>query len=417
MQTRPGTSPSSLEAGSEIQERVEHLGSELAEALSAVLAEVPNRGAGPQMLANVLEITVATASRLLKALSQERPVAILQLIPGPNPLRRIVESARAHGVSASTSGTALARIEEFDLLIREIAGYRSSFKAVLSTWLPGERREFEAARRQSVFKAMCELNGVSCDLDLSSILLHPSQEPGKLDLVDVKALLGIDRIRPDAVVHLSTQAVDVGGVRTRGERTPSNLAGEPASDGLHSVRLDAYCSARPAPLSIQTRGGHVLYSLGPTGFGPSSTVDLVLAEVNRAELDVFEPGHEAMRPYFFHLPELAARKSVFDLVVHRDVYPDFPLELLAFDTTGRGPASVNDPLRSVDRRRVHDELTVLGPGLARLRLLEFPRYTELLREVMEKLGWDPLEFRTYRLKLAYPLLGAQMTMAFEQPPG
>ncbi len=60
---------------------------------------------------------------------------------------------------------------------------------------------------------------------------------------------------------------------------------------------------------------------------------------------------------------------------------------------------------------------MLGSGLARLRLLEFTRYTELLREVMEKLGWDPTEFRTYRLKLAYPLLGAQMTMAFDQPEG
>ncbi len=307
MQTRPGTNPASLEAGSEIQERIEHLGGELAAALSTVLGEVPDRGVGPQMLANVLGITVATASRLLKALSQERSVAILQLIPGPNPLRRVVESARAHGLSEATAEKALARIEEFDLLIREVAGDRSSFKAVLSTWLPGERREFEAARRQSVFKAMCELNGVSCDLDLNSILLHPSEEPGKLDLVDVKALLGIDRMRPDAVVHLSTQAIGVNGERGGVERTPSNLDGEPATDGLHSVRLDAYCSARPAPLSVLNQRGHVLYSLGPTGFGPSSTVDLVLAEVNRAELDVIEPGPEATRPYFFHLPELAAR--------------------------------------------------------------------------------------------------------------
>lgn len=162
---------------------------------------------------------------------------------------------------------------------------------------------------------------------------------------------------------------------------------------------------------------HVVYSLGPTGFGPSSTVDLVLAEVNPAELTVRRPGEDWLRPYFFQVPELPTRVSVFDLIVHRDVYSEFPLELLAFDTAGRGPASVNDPIRAIDRRRIYEELTPLGVGLSRLRLLEFPRYGELLRQVMQKRGWAAEEFRSYRVKLAYPLLSTQVTLAFDVPEG
>ncbi|MCB9914938.1 MAG: hypothetical protein H6828_07285 [Planctomycetes bacterium] len=406
------------QAGSDIRQRVEHLGTQLAETLGVVLSEVPNRGAGPQMLANVLGITVATASRLLKALSQDRAVAVLQLLPGPKPLTRIVESALEHGVSQSTADAALAAIAEFDEMIRTEAGDRSGLKAMLSVWLPDERREFEAARRQSIFKAMTELDGVSCDLDLCTMILSPGAQDGRLDLVNLKALLGIDRIRPDAVVKLGTHALNLtapDAPTSVPQRHAETLDGEPAIDGLHSVRLDEYCSARPAPLEARQYGQHMQYSLGPTGFGPASSVDLVLVEVNCDEVPVRQIGVDWQRPYFFQIPEMAVRLLVFDLMVHKSVYPTYPLELLGFDTAGRGPASVNDPTRELDRRRIYDDITPLGEGLQRMRLLEFPRYTELLRSAMQKRGLDAQDFRSYRVKIPFPLMGTQITLAFDEP--
>lgn len=423
MKARPKTLQEThdhAQAGNDIHRRVEHLGAVLAETLGVVLSEIPGRGVGPQMLANAIGITVATASRLLKALSQDRPVAVLQLLPGPNPLRRIVTSAREKGVSERAASAALETIEEFDRLIRTEAGDRSAFKAMLSAWLPEERREFEAARRQSIFKAMCEIDGVSSDLELNCIVLKPGKAEGQLDLIDIKALLGIDRIRPDAILKLGTQALHTSmseaEMAVAGEgRQPRNLAGELALDGLHSVRMDEFCSARPAPLAVDTFGSHVQYTLGPTGFGPSSTVDLVLVEVNRDELPVREPREGWSRPYFFQVPEVAVRQSVFDLVIHRDVYPDCNVELIGFDTAGRGPASVNDETRALDRRKVYEEITPLGSGLQRMRLLEFPRYTELVRQVMDKLDCDSDEFRAYRVKIPYPLSGTQITLALDRP--
>lgn len=420
MKARQDLPPGSLrqeEAGSDIRERVERLGEALAQRLGVVIAETPNRGAGPQMLANVLGITVATASRLLKALSQDCPVAIAQLLPGPKPLRRLVESARERGVSPSTAEAALDAIQEFDTLIRDEAGDRSAFKAMLSAWLPDERREFEAARRQSIFKAMCELDGVSCDLDLSSMIIAPGALPGRFDLINIKALLGVDRIRHDAVVKLATRALKHPSPQEEpATRRPETLAGEPAVDGLHSVRLDEYCSARPAPLLAEEFGQHIQYSLGPTGFGPASRVDLVLAEVNRGEIEERELTQGGQRPYFFQIPEMAVRLLVFDLILHRDVYPGSAIELMAFDATGRGPASVNDETRRLDQRRIYDEVSHLGIGLQRLRLLEFSRYTDLLGETLEALGCDAEEFRSYRVRIPFPLLGTQITLALGAAP-
>ena len=408
------------QAGSDIRRRVERLGTALAERLGVVLSEIPGRGAGPQMLANVLGITVATASRVLKALSQDRAVAVIQLMPGPKPLMQLVASAQERGVSQATADAARETIQSFDELIRTEAGDRSALKAMLSAWLPDERRDFEAARRQSIFKAMCELDGVSCELDLCAMILKPGESGASLDLINVKALLGIDRIRPDAVVKLSTQALKHTETPGRplepiSSRHPETLDGEPTVDGFHSVRLDEYCSARPAPLVAEEFGQHIQYSLGPTGFGPASTVDLVVAEVNRGEIPHRKPEAGWLRPYFFQIPEMAVRTMVFDLMLHEDVYPGCSIELLGFDTNGRGPASVNDETRHLDRRQIHEEIGHLGTGLQRMRLLEFPRYTELLRETMGKLGCDAEEFRTVRVRIPFPLMGTQVTLALDRP--
>lgn len=405
--------------GSEVRQRVESLGTALGNGLGALLAALPKRTVGPQRLADALGITTVTASRLLKALGQGDPVAILQLVPGPKPLREIVAAARRAGAPDRECAAAEVLIDDFDALIRDYAGDRSALKAMLSAWLPEERREFEAQRRQMIFKALAELEGVSCELSLDTMILAPSATPGMIDIVGVKGLLGIDRIRPEAVVRLATRRVEwpkseAQATASEAPRMPLTLDGDPAVDGLHTVRLDDFCAAPPAPLAASTFGPYVQYSLGPTGFGPASKVDLVIAELNRAELRARKPERERP-PYTFTIPEMASRKLVFDLLVHDELYDGEGPELLCYDTTGQGPARAGDPARSLDLRSLTDGAQALGSGLPRLRLLEFPRYVPLVEHVFQRLALDPARFRAYRLSQTYPLVGRQFTFAFLGP--
>lgn len=404
-------------AGSDLRTRFEELGAVLGDRLGEVVTALP-RHSGPTIVASQLGITAVTASRLLKAIGQSDPIATLRLLPGPKPLQQIVASARRKGVSEGLCDAALGVVEEFGVLIRDEAGDRGALNAMLSAWLPDARRDFEAQRRQTIFKSMAEINGVSTAFELNSIVLAPSAQPGLIDVVDIKALMGLDRIRQDAIVQLGTQRLGGPTVADPGERSqddppriPTNLDGDPALDGLHTVRLDEFCGAAPAPLIAKRFGAYVQYSLGPTGFGPRSKVDLVLAEVNRAELELREPNAERP-PYFYALPETASRRIVFDLVVHEDVYPDSDPDLIAYDTAGRGPAVAGDPGRELDLRHVSEPLENLGPGIARMRLLEFPRYGELQRLVFDKLGWKAEAFRSYRAAINFPLVGTQLTLSF-----
>jgi len=400
-----------VSAGSEVRQRVEALGKRLTADLETLLATLPRWGTGPQRLAETLGISTVTASRLLRGLAQADPIATLQLIPGPRPLREIVAGAGKAGAPEAKCAAATRVIDEFDDLIRGLAGDRGALKAMLSAWLPEERGDFEAQRRQAIFKAYAELEGVAADLVLEAIVLLPSATPGRLDLVSVNCLLGVDRLRPDAVVRLSTRRLGAPSPEAPAERTPLTLDGELALDGLHTARLDAFCGAPPAPLEAQVLGPIVQYSLGPTGFGPASKVDLVIAEVNRAELPNRAADAE-QPPYFFTVPEIAARRVTFDVLVHDSVYGGTAPELLTYATIGAGPAVACAPERAIDLRPSTEQVQALGAGLARLRLAEFPRYVPLMEHVFSRLGLAESEFRGYRFSQVHPLVGRQFTFAF-----
>lgn len=410
--------PGGQHPGRELRARVERLGTGLAESLAALVANVPGRPSGPQALGKALGMTTVTASRLLKALSQPDPIAVLQLLPGPNPLRKMVEAAAELGAASEYCEPAERQVTAFDELIRDEAGDRGSLRAMLSAWLPEERREFEGQRRQTIFKALNELEGVSCDFELASMLLAPAKEEGKLDIVSVKCLLGIDRIRPDATVKLETRRIADGGDETGkcSPRVPLNLDGEPAVDGLHTVRLNDFCNAPPAPLVARQFGNMVEYSLGPTGFGRGSKVDLVIAEVNRSEPVHRQPSTERP-PYFFMLPEMPTRRGVFDLLVHRDVFGGASPRMLSYNTTSLGPSAALDPARKLDERDCPEPMQQLGNGIHRVRMLEFPRYTTLLEHVGEKLNYNLDEFKVFRIAMSYPLVGRQLTLAFTDAAG
>lgn len=392
--------------GQDLEDRVRDLGRELADALARVSDGLGGPHLGPRKLATLLGTTIVNTSRLLKAITCSDPVAVLAHLPGPEPLRRLLAAARGKGVDTATLAQARAAVERFEALIQEEGGDRGSFDAILSAWLPDQRQRFEARRRQSAFKALSELRGCSADLDTSTILVHPSADPTRVDLACLQGMYGLRRLRPDVVVKFGTRRLAHGD----DPRRPTNLDGEPAADGLFSVRLDEFCPVRPGPLEARRYGDDVLYTLGETGFGPQSAVDVVVGEVNRAELPAeVEPGR--LR-FFFHLVGTPTRRALLDLFVHRDLLGSGAPELVVYDTTCEGPANVNERVRDVDRIAVGEAIESLGHGPDALRGSGVPRYGELVGTACEKLGWDLGDLRGYRVAMEHPLVGMQICMVF-----
>jgi len=152
--------------------------------------------------------------------------------------------------------------------------------------------------------------------------------------------------------------------------------------------------------------------LGETGFGPDSSVDHVIAELNRAELKSGAFKGIGNAPWFMIIPTVPARALQYDIIIHRDLYPNGEPELLVYDTSARGPAVPHSAHRAADLLETSDEIEFLGSNPAHLRSPEFPRYLELLDYAFDKVNWSADDFKAYRLSVPYPLHASQMSLVF-----
>lgn len=105
-----------------------------------------------------------------------------------------------------------------------------------------------------------------------------------------------------------------------------------------------------------------------------------------------------------------------NLLLHEDVWPGRGPQLLVFDTRIRGLASPDDPERTLDRLDVIEVIEPLGKGASRFRATEVGRHVEMVEYVCGKLGWDSSRLRGYRVRVQYPVFGAQYCVVFDPLP-
>jgi len=395
---------------SSLEQRIADVGGHLGSSLVAVLGELPEGEMGPQRLARALGLDKVLMSRLLKAVRSADPIAVAYHAPGPEPLRRFLKAAKAGGAKAASVKTGLAAVDAFDDLIRGEAGDRSSLTAMISAWLPEARFEFELRRKQAAYRAMSELKGVSARVNLSTVILHPTGDGAMLDVVWLSGLLGVTRLRPDAPIKITTRRF----ADATEERRPETLSGQPIED-IAGLRLDEFCQATPAELEVREVNGVFQYLMAGSDFGPKSATDLLLAEVNRAEMPDSVPKGSGRKGFVFSGLGTPSRTMVFDVLLHRDVYAGSEPELYLYDTRLDGLADVNDPTRDIDRFDSSETIQVMGRGLGRFRSPAVARYPEMLAHVFTSMSWDESEFRGYRVVIEYPIYGSQVVAAFTAP--
>lgn len=383
------------------RERISSLGKELQSVLREIVDALSPAGAGSGALASASGMSAAFASRLTKALRQTDPAAVVFHLPGPAPLRRFVDGALAAGMPAALAPPAHRAIAQLDRCIREEAGDRSALHAVIATWKPDHAAAFALARKQEIYRAWSQLKGAAADLNLATVILHPSDRAGRLDVLWVMGLLGLRRLRPGAPVKLVTRRLAAGNAVAR---APDPLA------------LGEFCQSQPAALEAHRVGETVHYMLGDSGVGLSRAADLLLAEHNRAEIEYGRAaGDPERRSHVFAEVGTPSRALVFDLLVHETLFGGQTPQLSIYDTILDGVADVNDRSRDVDALELPETVETLGAGLDALRLDGLPRYREMLARVCERAGWEPARLRAWRCRIEYPPHGAQVVLSFAAP--
>ena len=390
-----------------VEARIVELGHELSRLFIRVLGSLPGAPHPPQALARTLGVNIVLASRVLKATQQRDPLAVVHSMPGPEPLRRILRSAEKKKVDPALIRETRAAVDRFAQVIGEEAGDRSALDAIISGWLPDAREKVELLARQSVFRGMSQLLGTASGMEHHAVVQYPSaRTPGRGDQVAIGVTRGLRRLRPGLGVHYDTI------------HTPTamlTVTGQPV-EGVHDLLLEPFCS-KPLPrLEVTRFGDRVQYTLKGEEVGLRSAVDLAHATYLPARKELTHAPGEPPRKVTFALGvSNPIQTLIFDLVLHEDIYPGQQPALHVYRAMPYGPVSPLDPSREVDRLNVLMSIQALGQGIGRFRAAENPDYTDMLRFVCEKRGWDGERLRGYRCRVECPIYSSEIVMAFDLP--
>lgn len=404
----PASNTASAVDDQTLRKSVADAGDDLRTALGSLLDELAGAGVNAQRtLQNTFKLSQSATSRLMAGARSPDPLVVLTRVPGPEGLRKVLRGASRAGVKPACLDrvrTAITRVEQ---LIDNEVGDRYTLDALLSDWVHESRPSFELRQRAAAFKAMSALRGVHVRTFASCWLIHPSDQPGRFDSVQIDALLGCRRVRPHAVMHTTSQhlAALPRDVRVQG------LAGQDVQS-TSDIILPEFSTIDPANMQTLRHAGQTRTLVHELPLGKSTGADIVSAihypGLYQAKPHTSGPGTTGVAANV----EPPARTLIFDVLLHDDVWQGVHPELRVFDTVVRGLAHPDDPLRQHDQLEVTEQITPLGRGLQAVRTEDVPRYIDLVQRVCESRGWDGKALRCYRVRMKYPVYGAQVGMAF-----
>jgi hypothetical protein len=408
------THPQSASPCCRAEARISAVVTELAQALRRLLETIPGGPYRPQALARKLGINKNISHRLMTAIRKRDPLATAHIIPGPEPLRRVAKAARAQSVPAALADRVEAAIRAFEDLIKNDCDDRPGLDAIISASLPKARDEFEKNAKRTLHSGARQMRGIAADLQFGSYLIHPAAQAGWCDVASISGHLGLRRIRPEAKLKLGV---------LRGSSNPDSriltLARRPIVDP-NEIIWRRFCSGAEVVLTVHPcpEKGALVYELAWNGaVGPQSARNIVLCDLTlRAIRRHRLPEYPQLKGSLSEYVPVPARAMIFDLLVHKDVYPDWQPRLRIIEPGLLGATEPNDATRDLDVLAMREEVESLGCGLENFRADEIPHYLEMLSEACEKLGWDPQSFRGHRVHIEYPVFGTEVQHVIDMPP-
>ncbi len=373
----------------------------LRSALAAVVSGIPGFSyRRPNDLAAELGLDPKLAWNVSRCLDTSDPFAAVRFLPGPTGIRALLRAAQRRAAPAAAIAETQAAFAAFQALVRTHAGSRKYFNMLAAGLASSDRLRADVEHRRLMFEGHVYVWGVRARTLFRANLARPSADGEHYDLVAVRGFIDFRRMRPNVAWRLG-QSFSVDSTH-RVHRDARRVPLDPTATGPVPL-LTEFCS-QPIPVFRPVLGVHgemefefVEDSVGDTARITCVTGELLRAVEPRFRTDLYDDFCNA---FSIRTP---AEVLVFDLWLHRDLFADRGALLpeLYSDLFGGGPQLRYEP---TDRLPLHDPLVPLGKGLDVIHTADIPRYPEMLRRALTRVGWNADEFDVYRLRIQYPPL-------------
>lgn len=399
------------------QELSAHL-AELRRAVRQMLTELGSPRT-PTLLQRQLDAGYTICWQIFQVARSDDQSTGTQNAPSLGALKRLVILALDKGLTPQTAAVVQAAADEFHGFIRQHAEDRDYFDTMVAGASPSKKAaSVLVQRRRAAYRANSHVWGSQNDLWLlSSVVKRSPDDPAKVDLITLARQQGLRRLRADANVYLMGIKLDTSKIDTPSEQDDLiKNALDPAAAIETGMPLLPEFSTRPLPRvkCTTTPTGRRLFNWLDDAVGLKSSCDIVTGTINRGvPMTVEGDGRRQV------VTNLSARIKpsallVMDLILHRESFPGVQVQSLVH-------ASLAEATTLADAQAglqffVEEDVTALGRADA-ANLAEFPQYRAMLQHATAKVGWNLSDFDVYRLRMAYPIMGAVHRTFFFDPLG
>ena len=386
-------------------------------AFAEILDALPGHIVRPHELSKCLSIDMKLAWKVVRAAHCTDPFMAVQHIPGTAALEAFLKAAAGQHVAAKRIQAVQTAMQEFERLIEVHAGDRATLEMILLGYASEDRRRADLAHRKAAFGANSYIWGIQARTQVKADILLPSSEKGWLDIATIRGFVELRRIRPKVpwVIARARVADDRGNVKSPSGREPLDPVQNDPDGGTGAPLLREFCS-QPLPQFRRVAGPHGFLEdeLVEGEVGKTGAVTCMTGEVTRRVASYYraEQNRVAALLARMHTP---CEALVFDLFVHEDLFGPIEPQLAIYSELDGGRPVPPIEGRERDRLATNDSVEYLGKGPSVVHTPHVPRYAEMIRYVLDRLGSDGERFDVYRVEIEYPIIPTSVALIHELP--
>lgn len=403
------SSPLTLEEQQWVQQVADRLQAEF----QTLLETLPQRLHQPYNLAREYGLDKSICQRIIAGVRVEKSPSrkeVIEKMPGVEGLRGFVRTIWERSSKAESSAAAMAAVDEFQELIRQIGGSHARLKARLNAEFVetlDEISEIESLEaRKSMFDAAAKVAGCFVDVQANCILSR--NVPGTLTLNENAGYIGAIgyRARPGSLPLTRS-------IWQSDDKRASSLSSSLSPDFLDSPDdqgslLPQFCT-QPLPSVISRTAGNIAVEM-ITPSASDGPIDVVIA---RRSAPIDHPSERKDKHLLrFVRIKTPAKRLIFDVYMHRSL-----VSAAAFPTIGSymWHPNITSNFSQAWQEKIPGEprLELLGPGTSKARTDAWHRHGEVTQYVFDRLRWPAGEFVGFRSDIAYPVWGAFYVMCFD----
>lgn len=365
----------------------------------------------PQDVARRIQLNRNLTWKLSRVITAPDPFSMLNHLPGKQGLDLSLAAFEAAGAPAERCERVRQSIRQFMEVVTDLAGDREQFESTLQSMGLFEPEHRVDSGRELAFRGEAMIWGVQAKTRVCCMMLAPSGEKGRVDCVQMGGLIGFRRLRANASWRLFRRQVwDDAGTDLQKSRGPEPTfqcaAGQPIG-----IVSEFSSPNMPEVLTNPTADG-VEYVLPGGPVGKNAAFDCYYAHTFRN----LPQYRDASNTYGATAAPntMPAENLIVDMILHRDVPIGGPLEALVygFPHGGSDGPTAQTISNLLPISAVPVELAGSPPAVATMLA---PRYDLLHAQIYQRMGWNPSEFRGFRVHLNHPPMSSRLVLRFPLP--